>query len=362
MVLRIDLLIYIYMALCACLLLFNLIYSGRRRISDIRSLHREQWWTAYLERIMLTDTEMPKPEIRQLTSRISNISGLQNFQETVEKMRIKENAAMVDVWFQTHRSAFVEIGSVFLKKDVMLKAYYAYVIWKNNLCGDSGQDAIVRNILKLVGEHSIYCRENALQAIYSGRNSGLVIKAYKIMQRYQIEHSQKLVTDGLASFAGDKEELAEAMWKEWDSFTPYYQTAFINFMRLTVGGFGQRLLPLLSADIDREVQFAVLRYLRRHHCDNAASMLRNMVKKWDVDDWEFPALAALALENYPSAKTVKALYEGMHSASWYVRNNASDSLIKIAERRKILNKVMQDGDRYAREMLEYKMGRRREDA
>lgn len=354
MVLRVDNLIYVYMALCVCLLLFNLAYTGRRRLGDIRNPSKTRWWNAYLIK-MIAEEAMTETQMKGLTKRISRISGLQVFQETVEKLIAEGGQIRTRAWVQSIHPIFVKIGSRYLKKGVMEKAYYAYVIWQNRLCGETEQDAVVRYMLQLTGEHSIYCRENALQAIYSAGSPEVVVKAFKMMQRHQIEHSQKLVTDGLAAFQGNKEELAEALWREWDKFSPYYQTAFINFMRLSVDCFGERLLNLFKIpETDREVKFAVIRYLRRHKCEDAAPVLQKLVREWEVEDWEFPALAASALENYPSEETVQALYEGMHSTYWYVRSNASDSLIRIAGKHNVLDEVLLKNDRYAIDMLRYK--------
>lgn len=361
MVLRVDRLIYIYMALCASLLLFNLIYTGRRRVGDIQTPRRRKWWTAYLEMSISEKEGMQLREKNKLARRLGRISELLNFEEVVEMMRREGNSGTIDIWFQRNRSVFVKIGSKYLKKRVMEKAYYAYVVCQNRLCGNTEQDAVVRYMLRLAGENSIYCRENALQAIYSSGNPELVTKAYKIMERYQIQHSQKLVTDGLVSFLGDKKELAECIWAQWDNFSPYYQTAFVNFMRLSAEGLGERLLPLLSEETDKEVQFAVLRYLRKNFCAKASTVLRRIVKDWKINDWEITALAASALENYPSRKTAAALYEGMHSTSWHVRNNASDALIKIGKEQKMMEKIMRESDKYAREMLQYKLERRKEE-
>lgn len=359
-VVRIDRLIYIYMALCACLLLFNLAYTGRRRISDIRNPFRTKWWNEYIDRL-INEESMNDAEIKSLTRRLSWVSSLQVFQETTERMR-QEEREKLDFWIESIRPVFVKIGSRYLKKNVMDKAYYSYVIWKNRLCGSTDKDAITRYMLKLICEHSIYCRENALQALYSGGSTEVVIKAYKIMQRHQIEHSQKLVTDGLISFPGNKAELAESIWKEWEKFNPYYQAAFINFMRLTVDNFGERLLALLNLpETEREVKFAVIRYLRRHKYEAAAPVLQKIVREWKADDWEFPALAASALENYPSKETIYALYEGMHSTSWYVRSNASDSLIRAAGEQDVMDEVLLRSDKYAMDMLRYKLKRQKEE-
>lgn len=359
MVIRVDRLIYVYLALCACLLLFNLAYTGRRRVSDIRNPFKTRMWRDYLEK----STEQKKltdKQIRELTRKLSRVSGLEAFQETIEKFR-EEGHKEIDPWIENVRPVFIRIGSRYLKRGVMEEAYYAYAVWQNKLCGNSEQDALVRYMLQLIREHSIYCRENALKALYEAGSSELVVKAFKIMQRHSIEHSQKLVTDGLAAFTGNKEELGEYFLREWATFSPYYQTAFINFMRLSSGSFGERLLKLLETpETDREVKFAVIRYLRRYRFEPAAPCLQKLVRNWDADDWEFPALAASALENYPSDETIRTLYEGLHSTSWYVRSNASDSILKVAGEENVMNELFLRSDKYALDMLRYKIERRKE--
>ena len=359
MIIRVDRLIYVYLALCACLLLFNLAYTGRRRISDIRNPFRRKVWRTYLDKLTQENTITEKQK-KELKRRLSHVSGLEAFQETIEDISLEGRD--LGLWFESARPVFVHIGSKYLKKAVMAEAYYAYVIWQNKLCGNTEQDAIVRYMFQLICEHSIYCRENALKALYKAGSPMLVVKAYKIMQRHNIEHSQKLVTDGLDNFLGDKEELTEYLFREWDKFSPYYQTAFINFMRLSVGNIGERLLKLLiSEETDREVKFAVLRYLRRHKYEPAAPYLQKLVEDWEVEDWEFPALAASALDNYPSEETIRALYEAMHSTSWYVRSNASDSLLKIGREEHIMDEILLRSDKYAMDMIKYKLERRKEE-
>lgn len=358
MVIRVDRLIYIYMALCACLLLFNLAYTGRRKLQAARNPGREKWWQEYLEELMLKNTAVDR---QKLERRLSRPSGLLAFQEAYISIRQRVSPDETRQWFRENRDIFIYIGTRYLKKNVMVKAYYAHVVWQDGLCGNSAQDAIARYMLGLAGENSIYCRENALQALYSSKSPELVVKAYKIMERRGISHSDKLVTDGLAAFAGDKEKLIERIWEEWDEFSAYYQTAFINFMRLSSGSFGERMLPILGGGDERELQFAVLRYLRKYHIPQAEPILQKLVREWRTDDWEFPALAASALENYPSEGSLRALFDAMHSTNWYVRSNASDSLIKIAEEAQVLEEIFNGSDQYAKHMLRYKLERRKEE-
>ena len=66
------------------------------------------------------------------------------------------------------------------------------------------------------------------------------------MARHEIEHSRKLVSDGLLEFHGDRQQLAHALWENWMEFTPHYQVAFIDFIRMISGNFREVLMPLLT--------------------------------------------------------------------------------------------------------------------
>ena len=62
-----------------------------------------------------------------------------------------------------------------------------------------------------------------------------------------------------------------------------------------------------------------------------------------------------ALSRYPGERTVTVLKQALHSANWYVRFDAAASLealrVDIAE----LTDILAGNDRYAREMLQYRM-------
>ena len=52
----------------------------------------------------------------------------------------------------------------------------------------------------------------------------------------------------------------------------------------------------------------MIRYYRKYYLDSAGELLRRYLLDEDDYDWEFTALAAASLENYPSEETVKAPY------------------------------------------------------
>ena len=242
-----------------------------------------------------------------------------------------------------------------MKKSVMERSYFAYLVTRFRLCGQSRNDPIATAMIQLTAQASIYCRENALGALYQCGSIDHIVKAYRVMGRHEIEHSRKLVTDGLLEFHGDREQLAQALWQNWDEFTPHYQVAFIDFIRMVSGNFRETLFPLLSQpELDREVTFAVMRYFRKYPYRPAGTVLRQTVIDWEKQDWEYAAIAAASLESYPEMETVKALLVGVQSDNWYVRDNASDSLLQLTKPLAILEMIRQLKDSYGRDMLRYK--------
>ena len=146
----------------------------------------------------------------------------------------------------------------------MEKALMAYIIEQHHLCGPGARDPFALQMEWLVSDHSIYCRENALYALYAGGQPEHVIKAYHILTRMRIEHSSKMVTDGLLSFQGDRELLAEELWKNWTHYSTYYKICFVNFFRMISGNFTERLLIVLKdEENDRELRLAVIRYFSK---------------------------------------------------------------------------------------------------
>lgn len=362
MIIRVDYLIYIYITLCMCMLGFNFYYLGKSRLSFVSHSRELAWWEHMLCQAM--DRGEYGTGIPKIRRRLKRAGQFVLFHEAVQNlMKDSKRKKGMLMWFQENRPLFIGLGNLYKKRSMMEKSFYAYVVSEYKLCGRSEEDAFVSQMLVFITLPSIYCRENALYALYACGEAKLVAKAYILMNRYNILHSRKLITDGLLSFTGDRDALTEEIWENWQEFSPYYQVAFIDFFRMITRRFGRRFLPILESDAEREVKFAVLRYYRRHYYSDAEPILRGYVDNWKLDDWEFAAISALALENYPCEETIITLVHGINSRNWYIRDNASDSLLKIAGEERVLEILGCMEDFYGREMLSYKIeSRKRQEA
>lgn len=374
MFLRVDYLIYFYMLLCACMLFFNLYYVGKNRWLRMRSPRRIAFWEAAIrsdagEKTADSEKSAGYSGKRKRNTRISHgrmrrrlkrTRELISFHEAMQKLLSEEKSERrFRGWLTENRTLFAGLAEKYLKKSQMEKAFFAWLVESFDLCGKTEEDTLARNMLLLVQEPSVYCRENTLYAIYKSGSPKLVIRAYILMNRRKIRHSRKLVTDGLLAFWGDREALAEELWENWELFDAHYQVAFIDFIRMVSGRFCKRFFRLMESEADREVKFAILRYYRKYRYWDAEEMLQGYVNNWSIDDWEFAAISALALESYPGEKTVRALVRGLKSDIWHVRNNSADSLLAIVgvERQQEILGQMEDS--FGRNMLEYKMESRK---
>lgn len=362
MVLEINYLIYLYIILCICVLLFDIFYAVRKRWRrNAEPKNSKRYRKVLLALLQEGAQPLSTKRLTQWFRRLNTSANLLSFHEAVESLLAEEaQRPAMELWLQNNKDLFMMLSRPYLKKrEPVFSTFFAYLIWQYRLCGKSATDRFVIMTQELCLRPSLYCRENALCALYACGQAQHVVKAYILLSQHQIEHSAKLVTDGLLQFAGDKDALVELLLKQWDEFPPYYQVCFLNFARMASGRFSASLYALLlKKGVDDEVQFAVIRYLRTHPYPDAAPLLQRLVKEWNRDDWEFAAIAALSLEAYPNNDTLRALMEGCRSSNWHVRENASDSLIKLVNESLLKRIILAEKDRYAKDMLQYKLLKR----
>lgn len=110
---------------------------------------------------------------------------------------------------------------------------------------------------------------------------------------------------------------------------------------------------------DRELRFAAVRYFGRYPWEQARSVLIEFASDKEELHWEYAAVAAAALKDYRGDDVLSALKTALYSSNWYVRYNAAVSLEAAGMSYNRLIDVMAGNDRYAREMMEYRLEERK---
>jgi hypothetical protein len=357
--LGVEILVYIYLAVCLAMILFNIgtiIFAKQRdRLNEKRRDMYERMIEDEIGKIR-KDEQIDRSSIAFFRRKLRHPEHLLVFVQvmTQEYARSPEEIRI----FLDRLSAV--LGSLTTNyerhNDPIRYAFFLYSIKTfGEMSGVTPPD-VAAILLRALRVPNTYCRENALQAIYCTGRTDLVIRALQVLDSEHIAHNKKLISDGLLSFRGSKDELMDRLWDVFETFDVSMQTVILDFIRFCAPGHRERLLDILK-DENRspELRFSCIRYFAKYPDPDAYPVLKEMAYDFGNRRWEFPAIACTALASYPGDETVETLKRALHVANWYVRYNAAESLARLGVGYMDLIEVIDGNDRYAREILQFQL-------
>lgn len=358
---NVETLIYAYLAVCTSMILFNcvciFVFRGRDASIQRRSTRLEYQIMRQIQRI--EDGDLVEESHREyLRKRLVRTSSLMVLDETLDRMLTRDKET---VWRYVReiRTVFSYLAFGNHYRTTIKLTYFAYVVKKYRIVEGRSVDPIIEVMLELLHEPGLYCRENALQAIYSTGDCALVLRAMHIVDKNERFHHAKLLTDGLLTFRGDQKALAEELWAEFPSFSAQMRVVIMDYIRFSGLDMREEVLALLADDRqDDELRFACIRYFGRYPYEPANPILLAFAEEPQKRRWEYAAIAVTALAAYPGEHSVEVLKKSLHSSNWYVRFNAAKSLETFSLSYVELCDVLDGNDRYAREILQYRMDMR----
>lgn len=345
--------IYFYIFICVVLLLFNLLYIFRSGSVKRQQRRKIQHWKKYLDSF----TEgTPIREHGELFRQLKNVQELMAFYEAMGS-REQEQPGEAASFFQKNHSTVLELAREYGEKDAMEQAFFAYVIAAFHPAIGDRRSPLLEQLLNYLDHSTVYSRENILNALYALGNIQSVEHAFLLMSQRGWYHDPRLLSDGLNRFQGEKETLANRLWRCRDQLIECFQVGTIRFAESFGGShFPEAFLRALETEgLPTETQFTLVRYFRRHAVPYAQPVLLRLLKGESGGKRELAIAAVAALASYPDEKTRQALKEALHSPNWYVRQNAARSLKAQGVTWEECG-IDSSADRYATEMLEYILG------
>lgn len=355
---NVETLIYAYLAICVSMILFNIACIFVFEAKD-HKLAQRSWELERTVEEQFAQVEngghVSSSHKDYLCKKLRKVPHLMAFDETMERLR-QSSPEVTDIYLKEVCSVFVYLMTVYSKKSELKAAYFPYIIYKYGIMKNTSLASVNKQLLDMVRSHSLYCRENALKALYSTGDVTAVIEAIHVLDRGDVYHNPKLLSDGLLLFAGSHSRLCEHIWDEFDSFSVDMRVALLNYMRFQSGEHGGPMLTLLKNEKENaEIHYACIRYFGKHPDPEAYPILLHFVQNEKDHTWEYAAIAATALASYPGDETVHVLKARLGSRNWYVRLNAAKSLEDLGLGYAELIDVFEGGDRYASEILRYCM-------
>lgn len=237
------------------------------------------------------------------------------------------------------------------------QAYYSFLVTRFQMMNYAPSERVTAYLLEQIrAAKSLYNLENALRAVYSSGQLSLVLRALRTLDgKDGILLHEKLLVDGLLTFE-DREALIAALWEQFPLCSTQMCRLLLDYIRFASGAWGEQMLALLERTDELEIRIACLRYLGKYPDERFRVPIYRLTEESRSAEWELCAVCMTALAAYPGDETLRLLKQGLCSQNWYVRYNAALSLRVLAVGTEQLQDILTGDDRYAREMLQYRLG------
>lgn len=344
----------IYFFVCLLILLFTtgyMMYQYYRRkmfkaqVADFDVLIKHQLNLIY------QGLPVAKRHEKMLIERLSHVNQLTAFHAV-----LKEQA--IDQTLKTYKSAIESVIKklvvTYEKRDDMQRAYLAYFISQH--ADGVWEDAVIyRTLFRYLDAPNIYLRENVLKAFYQQQNPEWIVKAFEVLSKQHIVHNQKLIQDGLLSYPYDKQLLTQVLINHYKSFNESVNLGVIGFITYETDAYKDRFFEWIQgSNLPLEIELKLFRYFKKYPDNRLKPHLFQALKSQQV---EKRIVAADVLAEYCCGDVIAVLKVALNDPNWYVRRNASRSLLKTEVTMPDLLEVLTGKDRYAKEMLRYYLER-----
>lgn len=353
---RVEIMLYVYLFVCAAMIVFNIVTAmlfrrGERKTEKV-SRDLQQCVLFQLKASECGDSVDKKHKL-YLSRKLRKIGNMLAFDKMLEAEYVK-NPNGIRNYLHCLDGVFISLMMYYSKRNHIEAAYFPYIIKKYRVIAYRSFPSIENALLAMLNDPDIYCRENAMQALYTTGDADCIIEAIKIIDGSDLFFHGKLLCDGLLNFAGSYHILDQKIIDSFFGLSTQMQVTMLDYFRFSSGEHREFILSLLqNTDMDDEIHFACIRYLGKYRFEEAYELLCRLAKETSEQKWQYSAIASTALASYPSGDTVKILKSNLYSRNWYVRLNSALSLKNLGITYSELADVIDGNDRYAGEILRY---------
>lgn len=354
-----EVLLYGYGAVCLSMMVFNIVNSVVLKKQEIRLERRSKILAfqveAQLERIR-GGGAVEEKHIRYLSRKLSRIKNLAAFDHVMETCLKEDQMPGAWEYKKQIQPAFLHLAVVYLRRETIQSAYFAYFLSRNRPQSHMSVNALEDILIQYMRKQNLYCRVNALDALCGFGSEDSIVKALMLLDQEGGFIHEKVLTDGLLAFGGNHDRLIKLLWDNFERFSGKMQLAVLNYIRYKSGCSCEGMFRIMvDTERDKEQRLLAIRYFGRYFYEPAKERLLAFASDPNPLNWEYAAISVTSLANYPGEQAVTALIGALHSSNWYVRYNAAQSLESHTGYDWDLMERAGGSDRYAREMLMYRL-------
>lgn len=352
---NVNVLLYLYLIVCVLLILFNIFYIFYAdQIKKGISREAGNWVSAIRKELENIDNKcVSYTHLQKIKKSCSHTNGLLAYYRAIESLKTEEDLLpKLVIYMMECKQAYEDIAIKFINKEDMDKAFMAYFISATYPAYENSYQHIYIILKKYADDSSIYCRENILKALYALGDSDILYDFLKLIDKNEMYHNKKLLTDGLCVFNGDKEALAELLWSHHNDFSEVTLLSIIGFITLISDDYCETFYNFMQKkSTTLEEKLACIRYFRKHKYEKVVPLLYQYMG--EENDTNVSIVTASVLSAYKSDETFKVLKKAITSRNWYIRLNAANSIVDISSDAEAIKDVLSVNDKYAKEVLIY---------
>ena len=359
----VEVMIYLYGAVCVSMIGFNVIYTIVLRGSQPRMQRRArrlQWGVQRQMARLERGEKVEERYLRRLERKLRRVKNLIAFDRVLRPLTQKEADPWVQAFLTQIQPCILYLALAYQKRENMQAAYFSYFLSRYMLHKQMPIQTLQEVLLEYMAKDNLYCQVNALQALCAFGSADHILDALARQDGGKVFLHEKILTEALLSFTGDHEQLIALLWARLDTFTPHTQLGILNYIRFRTGAYTREMFELMQdPSRDKEVRLAAIRYFGRYPYPPALDPLLAFARDQDPLQWEYATVSVSALARYQGPLVIEALKEALHSANWYVRYAAAAGLEAQGASYEDLLDIVSGSDRYAREMMTYRLESRR---
>ena len=346
--------LYIYLFVFIAMSIFDIACIFFRKANEKRLLKKEEKINKLIKKEDLKS--LSSSHIKYLSFHLKNTGTFIAFTNVIKEMDDNDRK----IYLTQLKSVFFKILPTYKKIELIRKTYFVSILADYPYIYDDSYNSIIHYLIGCCASSSVFLREYALLALYRVGNENYIKEALEKMNFLRINHHPKLLTDGFMKFTGNEEKFVDMLEKLMPSLEENYKVACINYFHYKKIPCQEYVYHLLTSNKEtKEVCIACLRYFGSVKFLPAKKVMFDYLHS-DKNNWEFAAISASSLRNYPGANTLKNLLDSVKSHNWYVRNNSAATIIQLASKQE-LEEILKIDDRYAVDALNYQLNLKRKE-
>ena len=351
---RVEFLVFFYIIVSIAMGLFEFVYLQQERLRTHLFAKNAERTYDMLSHEIRTNADFPTPEHKEsLRKQLRRLPAMEAFDLTMDLLE-SESPDLASRYLTGIADVFESLAHTIPGKSDIHTSYWCYLVRKWYR-GERESTPVIVMLTTLAQSPSLYVRQNAISALAKVSSARNLALAFAACSDGQVFYHPRLLTETSMTFAGDKAELAVWLGAFFDDLDDSSKSAVINYWRMTRTGEPCDMLRIAKdTTYDSEVRLAAMRYFATNPDPDAEPFLQEMASTHDKDLWEVAVVASGALSSYPTQENAALLKHNLSSRSWFVRNAAASSLLRLRTKMDLdFADVLEGPDRYASEMLRY---------